>query len=118
MHYRQLIGEFIWPMIKCRPDISFHVTKLSQFMANPAEAHYQALRSIGSYLANTIDTGIYYWRDTPRQDFLRETYLQYTRNHTHSRMTLPRIQGSSLHMQIQTGVHAAKHEIQFQEQSS
>jgi len=68
MHYRQLIGEFIWPMIKCRPDISFHVTKLSQFMANPAEAHYQALRSIGSYLANTLDTGIYYWRDTPRQD--------------------------------------------------
>jgi hypothetical protein len=65
MHYRQLIGEFIWPMIKCRPDISFHITKLSQYMANPAEVHYQALRSIGSYLANTLDTGIYYWWDTP-----------------------------------------------------
>jgi hypothetical protein len=68
MHYRQLIGEFIWPMIKCRPDISFHITKLSQFMANPAEVHYQALRSVGFYLANTLDTGIYYWRDVPRQD--------------------------------------------------
>ncbi len=68
MHYRQIIGEFIWPMIKCRPDISFHITKLSQFMANPAEAHYQALRQIASYLANTLDHGIYYWRDKPRQD--------------------------------------------------
>jgi deoxyuridine 5'-triphosphate nucleotidohydrolase len=68
MHYRQIIGEFIWPMIKCRPDISFHITKLSQFMANPAEVHYQALCSVGSYLANTLDTGIYYWRDVPRQD--------------------------------------------------
>jgi hypothetical protein len=43
MHYRQLIGEVIWPMVKCHPDISFHITKLSQFMANPARAHYQAL---------------------------------------------------------------------------
>jgi len=68
MHYRQIIGEFIWPMIKCRPDISFHITKLSQFMANPAEAHYQALRHVASYLANTTDHGIYYWRDQPRQD--------------------------------------------------
>jgi hypothetical protein len=68
MHYRQLIGEVIWPMVKCHPDISFHITKLSRFMANPARAHYQALWSIGSYLANTLDTGIYYWRDVPRQD--------------------------------------------------
>ena len=68
MHYRQIIGEIIWPMVKCRPDISFHITKLSQFMANPAEAHYQALRRIGSYLAQTTDTGIYYWRDVPRKD--------------------------------------------------
>lgn len=37
-------------------------------MANPAEAHYQALRQVASYLANTIDHGIYYWRDQPRQD--------------------------------------------------
>jgi hypothetical protein len=56
-NYRQPIGEFIWPMIKCRPD-----------MANPAEAHYQALCQVASYLANTINHGIHYWRDQPRQD--------------------------------------------------
>jgi hypothetical protein len=41
--YRQVIGEVIYPMIKCRPDIGFHATKLSQYMDNPAEEHYTAL---------------------------------------------------------------------------
>jgi len=66
IHYRQVIGEIIWPMIKCRPDISFHITKLCQFMANPAKAHYQAIHELGHFLANMPDHGIYYWRDTPR----------------------------------------------------
>lgn len=67
-NYRQVIGELIYPMMKCRPDISFHTTKLSQYMENPAEIHYQALRHICSYLAATIYEGIYYWRDIPRMD--------------------------------------------------
>ena len=28
INYRQVIGLWIWPMIKCRPDISFHISKL------------------------------------------------------------------------------------------
>ncbi len=28
-NYRQVIGEVIYPMMKCWPDISFHATKLS-----------------------------------------------------------------------------------------
>jgi hypothetical protein len=34
--YRCGIGELIWAMITCRPEISFPVTKLSQFSAHPA----------------------------------------------------------------------------------
>jgi hypothetical protein len=55
-------------MMKCRPEIAPHAIKLSQYMENPAESHYQALRDILSYLANTIHDGIYYWRPSPRQD--------------------------------------------------
>jgi len=67
-NYRQVIGEIIFPMMKCRPEIAPHAIKLSQYMENPAEEHYQALRDILSFLANTIDDGIYYWRKSPRMD--------------------------------------------------
>jgi len=63
-----LIGEIIWPMIKCRPEISFHITKLSQSLANPADAHFHALQQVLNFLLQTSDEGIYYWRDTPRND--------------------------------------------------
>jgi len=63
--YRQVIGEFIWPMIKCRPDIAPHVIKLSQHNENPAKEHYQAARQLADYLAATITEGIYYWREQP-----------------------------------------------------
>jgi hypothetical protein len=65
---RQVIGEIIYPMMKCRPDISFHASKLSQYMENPAEVHYQALYQLCQYLATTLSDGIYYWRDNPRMD--------------------------------------------------
>jgi hypothetical protein len=60
-----VIGETLWPMIKCRPDISPHVIKLSQYLENPAREHYEATRELARYLALTIDEGIYYWRDKP-----------------------------------------------------
>lgn len=66
--YRSLIGEIIWPMIKCHPEISYHITKLSQAMANPADAHYSALLQVLQFLMQTQDDGIYYWRDQPRED--------------------------------------------------
>ncbi len=31
-------------MVKCRPDIAFHATKLSQYLSNPACIHYEALQ--------------------------------------------------------------------------
>jgi hypothetical protein len=62
-HYRQVIGEVIYPMMKARPDICFHATKLSQYMENPGELHYLALRELCNYLAHTVQDGIYYWRD-------------------------------------------------------
>jgi hypothetical protein len=67
IHYRQVMGLFMWPMVKTRPDYSFHITKISQAMNNPTRQHYQAIRSIGEYPAHTLDDGIYYWRTKPNQ---------------------------------------------------
>jgi hypothetical protein len=43
LHYRQAAGLLIWPMVKCHPDYSFHITKLSQVLSNPARPHYEAI---------------------------------------------------------------------------
>jgi hypothetical protein len=67
-HYRQVIGEVMYPMTKCRLDVAFHITKLSQYMDNPAEEHYLAFRQLCRYLASTINEGIYYWRLQPHTD--------------------------------------------------
>mmetsp|Transcript_23363 Transcript_23363/g.33516 ORF Transcript_23363/g.33516 Transcript_23363/m.33516 type:complete len:1554 (+) Transcript_23363:3270-7931(+) len=63
--YRQVIGELIWPMVKCRPDYAPHIIKLSQFSENPGKEHYLAARDLAKYLAATMEEGIYYWRETP-----------------------------------------------------
>jgi len=43
-----------------RPDISFVVTKLSRFVSNPADNHWNALERVMSYLIGTMDYGIHY----------------------------------------------------------
>jgi len=78
-NYRQVIDKIIYPMMKCRPDIAYDATKLSQYMENPAEEHYTALRQICIYLSHTIDHGIFYWRKTPREDL--PTLPQTTLHH-------------------------------------
>jgi len=66
--YRQGIGEIIYAMVTCRPDISFSVLKLSQYSAHPAKVHFDALQDIFRYLQRTRTEGIYYWRRHPRDD--------------------------------------------------
>ena len=63
--YRKLMGEILFPMVKCRPDISSHAIILSQFMANPGEAHYLALKQLLHYLSLTKEVGNHYWQAQP-----------------------------------------------------
>ena len=63
--YRQGVGELIYAMVTCRPDISFAVVKLAQFSSCPAECHYNGLRHCLKYLRATKSDGIHYWRSTP-----------------------------------------------------
>jgi hypothetical protein len=43
-----------------RPDISYAVSKLSWFVSNPGEDHWQALERVLCYLKGTMSYGIHY----------------------------------------------------------
>ena len=66
--YRQAIGEMIYALVTCRPDISYAVTKLSQYSTRPARIHFEACKHVYKYLHATKNEGIYYWRQKPRED--------------------------------------------------
>lgn len=63
--FRMMMGELIWPMITCRPDIAFLVIKLSQFSNAPAALHFTAAKCIFRYLSGSLQQVITYWRQAP-----------------------------------------------------
>eukprot|EP00804_Cyclotella_cryptica_P030736 CCRYP_009176-RA/>CCRYP_009176-RA protein AED:0.05 eAED:-0.06 QI:0/-1/0/1/-1/1/1/0/645 len=66
--YRNGVGELIYAMVTCRPDISTVTVKCAQHSANPAEIHFQAVKHAIKYLVATRKDGIYFWRATPQMD--------------------------------------------------
>ena len=66
--YRQAIGELIFAVITCRPDILYSIIKLSQYNTKPAHIHYLDVKHVFKYLCDIIDDGIYYWRPTLQLD--------------------------------------------------
>ena len=73
-NYRQALGEILYAMVTCRPDISISVTKLSQYSQNPAEVHYVALKNVFRYLRNTKEDGLIFWR---KQKFIHANIKQH-----------------------------------------
>ena len=63
--YRCGVGELIWAMTTCRPDIAFASVKLSQANACPHEHHFHGLKHALKYLYSTKDDGLYFWRTVP-----------------------------------------------------
>ena len=57
--YRQLVGSLIY-LIVTRPDISYAVHVVSQFMAAPRSPHYAAVLRILRYLKGTIFDGLHF----------------------------------------------------------
>ena len=82
--YRQGIGELLYALIMCRPDISYPVIKLSQYSTRPARIHFEAVRGIYQYLKTTRDQGIHFWRQQPRADLpLTPDPVTYTDYHNY-----------------------------------
>jgi len=55
MPYHEAIGSLMYASIATRPDISFTVAALSQFLDNPGEVHWEAVKRIMRYLSGTKD---------------------------------------------------------------
>jgi hypothetical protein len=51
--YRQAIGSLMYVAVATRPDISYAVSTLSQFLENPGELHWEAAKRVFRYLAGT-----------------------------------------------------------------
>lgn len=56
--YRSVVGSLQY-LAFMRPDISFAVNRLSQFMHKPTENHWQAAKRVLRYLAGTPSNGVY-----------------------------------------------------------
>ena len=49
------IGSVLWPVVVSRPDIAYAIGILSQFIQNPGQAHWEALKWVITYLNTTKD---------------------------------------------------------------
>ena len=58
-HYRRLVGKLLY-LTHTRPDISFAVQQISQFMASPRVSHLHVAFRILRYLKNAPGTGLFY----------------------------------------------------------
>ncbi|KAL0377948.1 UNVERIFIED_CONTAM: Retrovirus-related Pol polyprotein from transposon RE1 [Sesamum radiatum] len=57
--YRRLVGRLLY-LGFTRPDISYGVQQLSQFLQHPCESHWQAALHIVRYLKGTPHTGLFF----------------------------------------------------------
>ena len=57
--YKQLVGSLIY-LIVTRPDISYVIHVVSQFMVAPRSPHYAAVLRILRYLKGTIFNGLHF----------------------------------------------------------
>ncbi|GJS73703.1 RmlC-like cupins superfamily protein [Tanacetum coccineum] len=57
--YRRLVGRFLY-LTMTRPDISYVVQHLSQFVAEPKDTHMQAALYLLRYLKGSISKGLFY----------------------------------------------------------
>jgi hypothetical protein len=67
--YRSRVGELIWAMTTCRPDLAFTSVKLLQANCAPHELHFHGVKHALKYLYSTKDDGLYFWRTQPRMEF-------------------------------------------------
>ena len=48
--YAEAIGSILWPSIISRPDVAYTVGMLAQFIQNPGNVHWEALKHVIVYL--------------------------------------------------------------------
>jgi len=61
--YRRIIGHLLY-LVNTKPDISFSVQCLSQFVQAPTKLHHQAAQRVLRYIKFSPSQGIFYPKDT------------------------------------------------------
>ncbi|KAL1221166.1 Retrovirus-related Pol polyprotein from transposon RE2 [Cardamine amara subsp. amara] len=62
--YRRVLGGLQY-LSFTRPDLAFAVNRLSQFMHQPTDVHWQAVKRVLRYLSGTLSTGIFLRKSSP-----------------------------------------------------
>jgi hypothetical protein len=65
LSYHSGVGELIWAMTTCCPDLAYVSVKLSQANSCPHKHHYHGLCHALKYMYMTRDDGLYFWHTTP-----------------------------------------------------
>ncbi|KAJ0039227.1 hypothetical protein Pint_23446 [Pistacia integerrima] len=63
--YRTVVGSLQY-MSLTRPEISFAVNKMSQFMHQPLDEHWNLVKRILRHLSGTLDDGLLLHRNSPQ----------------------------------------------------
>jgi hypothetical protein len=64
--YRPVLGSIMWGQLATRPDLSYAVSLLSRFQANPGIEHWNVLTHVIGYIKNTLDYGLTVGKKTVR----------------------------------------------------
>ncbi len=59
--YRKMVGKLIY-LVNTKPDLSFSVSVMHQFLVEPQQLHLNAMKQILKYLKGIVDYGILYRR--------------------------------------------------------
>ena len=68
LSYRSGVGELIWAMTTCRPDLAYTAVKLSQSNTAPDTIHFNILKYALKFLYKLREDGIYFWCTAPRSE--------------------------------------------------
>ncbi|KMQ89047.1 retrovirus-related pol polyprotein from transposon tnt 1-94 [Lasius niger] len=68
--YRQLIGSLMYLAVGTRPDISYIVNKLSQFLEHPSNIHWSAAKRILKYLKGSATLGLKFGTPTETKNII------------------------------------------------
>jgi histone deacetylase 1/2 len=69
--YRTIVGSLLYLSVMSRPDITFTVCNLSQFVTNPGMSHWRALKHLLRYLKGTQTKAMTFKRVSSASFYLR-----------------------------------------------
>lgn len=68
--YANVVGSVMYGMISTRPNLSYSISLLSRFMANPGSEHWTALKGVLRYINGTLNVGLNFYKRHDTLDLL------------------------------------------------